>query len=182
MVGGCRGVWEWDVGRVGQWWIAIATTTTSPTGSPIIQDVHGIAEVGISRVRSRFVGVVCRRSQCGGIWRGCPNRGVTVGEGEELSFICQLISGCGCGGHVKRFLVLFERMGLRAGLDNWTTSHGVCSVVFTSVSLNILSETVPLMNSNESRRSEGVYTSLGTRQKRVEGFEDIGLSICALPL
>ena len=42
----------------------------------------------------------------------------------------------------------------------------------------MVSESVPLMNSNESGR---LYTSLGTRQEG-RGFEDIGLSICASPL
>ena len=45
-----------------------------------------------------------------------------------------------------------------------------------------MSETVPPMNSDEIRRSGGAYASLGTRQERAEGFEDVGLSICALPL
>ena len=45
-----------------------------------------------------------------------------------------------------------------------------------------MSETVPPTNSDESRRSGGAYASLGTRQEREEGFEDVGLSICALPL
>ena len=37
------------------------------------------------------------------------------------------------------------------------------------------------MNSDESGRSGGVYASLGTRQEGGR-FEDIGLSLCALPL
>ena len=45
----------------------------------------------------------------------------------------------------------------------------------------VLSEMIPLTNSDKSRRSGGVYTSLGTRQEG-GGFEDIGLSICASPL
>ena len=45
----------------------------------------------------------------------------------------------------------------------------------------LLSETVPLTNSNESGKSGGAYASLGTRQEG-GGFEGIGLSICALPL
>ena len=42
------------------------------------------------------------------------------------------------------------------GLDSCSTGHGGCSVVFARVSSNILSETVPLMNSDESRR---MYTN-----------------------
>ena len=45
----------------------------------------------------------------------------------------------------------------------------------------ILSEMVPPMNSDKSRRSGGAYTSLGTRQEGGR-FEDVGLSLCALPL
>ena len=37
------------------------------------------------------------------------------------------------------------------------------------------------MNSDESGRSGGAYTSLGTRQEG-GGFEDVGLSLCASPL
>ena len=50
------------------------------------------------------------------------------------------------------------------------TSHDRCSAVLTRVSLNILSEMVPPMNSNESGRSGGAYASLGTGQKRAEGL------------
>ena len=45
----------------------------------------------------------------------------------------------------------------------------------------LMSEMVPLMNSDESGRSGGAYASLGTRQEG-RRFEDIGLSLCALPL
>ena len=47
--------------------------------------------------------------------------------------------------------------------------------------LGFMSEMVPPMNSNESRRSGGAHTSLGTRQEG-GGFEDVGLSLCASPL
>ena len=50
--------------------------------------------------------------------------------------------------------MLFECAGLRAGLDSRSTSHDRCSVVFARVSSNILSESVPLTNSNESRRKQ----------------------------
>ena len=44
-----------------------------------------------------------------------------------------------------------------------------------------VSEMVPPMNSDESGRSGGAYASLGTRQEGGR-FEDVGLSLCALPL
>ena len=96
-----------------------------------------------------------------------------IREGEEFPFFHQLIFSCGCGGHIKHFLMLFERTRLRTGLNGGVTSHDGCSVVFTRVSLNILSEMAPPMNSNESRRSGGAYTSLGTRQERAEGLRTL---------
>ena len=66
-------------------------------------------------------------------------------------------------------------------LDGGITSHDGCSVVFARVSSNILSESVPPTNSNESKRSGGVYASLETRQEG-RRFEDIGISLCASPL
>ena len=44
-----------------------------------------------------------------------------------------------------------------------------------------MSESVPLMNSDESGRKWRCYASLGTRQEDGR-FEDVGLSVCALPL
>ena len=61
------------------------------------------------------------------------------------------------------------------------TSHDGCSAVLARVSSNILSEMVPLMNSDESRRSGGAYASLRTRQEGGD-LENVGLSICASPL
>ena len=75
-----------------------------------------------------------------------------VREGEEFPFFHQLISSCGCGGCIKCFLALFKHMRLRTGLDGGVTSHDGCSVVFARVSLNILSESVPLTNSDKSGR------------------------------
>ena len=117
----------------------------------------------------------------GGVWQSSANGSMTVREGEEFPFFHQLISSCGCGGHIKHFLALFKCTRLRMGLDGGMTSHDGCSVVFARVSSNILSETVPPMNSDESGRSGGVYASLGTRQES-GGFEDVGLSLCASPL
>ena len=48
-------------------------------------------------------------------------------------------------------------------------------MVFARVSSNILSETVPLMNSDDSRRK---WKSI----RKVGGVEDVGLSVCASPL
>ena len=75
-----------------------------------------------------------------------------VREGEEFSFFHQLISSCGCGGCIKCFLALFKHTRLRMCLDGGVTSHDGCSVVFARVNLNILSESVPPMNSDESGR------------------------------
>ena len=117
----------------------------------------------------------------GGVCWSSANGSMTVREGEEVPFFHHLISSCGCGGCIKHFLALFECMRLRMGLDGGVASHDGCSVVFARVSSNILSESVPLTNSDKSRRSGGAYASLGTRQEGGR-FEDIGLSLCASPL
>ena len=88
----------------------------------------------------------------GGVCQSSANGSMMVREGEEFPFFHQLISSCGCGGHIKHFLVLFERTRLRMGLDGGMTSHDECLVVFAIVSLNILSEMVPPTNSDESGR------------------------------
>ena len=49
----------------------------------------------------------------------------------------------------------------------------VCTEFFLEDNFDLLSELVPLMNSNESGRSGGAYASLGTRQERVEGLRTL---------
>ena len=51
----------------------------------------------------------------------------------------------------------------------YLTSEHPTGIYLTSVVISlVLSEMVPPMNSNESKRSGGVYASLGTRQERAE--------------
>ena len=172
IVGWCRRVGEQNAWRSRQWQIAITTTsaTTHPVSTHIIWNRDSVHKAILSRVESGGVWMTWCWGRSGGVWWSSANGSMTIREGEEFSFFHQLISSCGCGGCIKRFLVLFEHTRLRMGLNGGMTSHDGCSVVFARVSSNILSEPIPPTNSNESGRSGGAYTSLGTRQERVEGL------------
>ena len=177
MVGGCRWVGEWNTGRSRWWQIAIATpsSTAHPTGMHIIWDRNSVCKAVLCGIQSRGVGRTWSCSRGWRVWWSSAVGSMSAWEGKEFSFFPQLASNCRCGRHIKCFLVLFEHTGLRASLDSWSTSHDECSVVLARVSSNILSESVPPMNSNESGRKWKSVCEGG-------GFEDVGLSVCALPL
>jgi len=67
-------------------------------------------------VNSRLVGAARSGRWSSGIGGGSPRRSIAIGEGEELSFFGQIVSGS--GGRIERFLALFERMRLSTGSDD----------------------------------------------------------------
>ena len=78
------------------------------------------------------------------------------------------------------YISLSEGRGSRTSF--WSSAISSSTTSWSTASMSIsLSGSLPPMNSNESKRSGGVYTSLGTRQEGGR-FEDVGLSLCASPL